>query len=108
MVDFLIDGAAGHQLGVRADGFDLAAVEHNDLVGVEDGADTLGDDQARLRKLMLDPDMRRAATDMLVNAKVLAFLGRSCDADPDSARCDECTSEAGEPRANDSEGEAQE
>jgi len=70
--------------------------------------DTLGDDQARLRKLMLDPDMRRAATDMLVNAKVLAFLGRSCDADPDSARCDECTSEAGEPRANDSEGEAQE
>ncbi|HOI38691.1 MAG TPA: trigger factor [Bacillota bacterium] len=70
--------------------------------------DTLGDDQARLRKLMLDPDMRRAATDMLVNAKVLAFLGRSCDADPDSARCDECTSEAGEARANDSEGEAQE
>lgn len=70
--------------------------------------DALGDDQARLRKLMLDPDMRRAATDMLVNAKVLAFLGRSCDADPDSARCDECTSEAGEPRANDSEGEAQE
>ncbi|HPU76568.1 MAG TPA: trigger factor, partial [Bacillota bacterium] len=47
--------------------------------------DALGDDQARLRKLMLDPDMRRAATDMLVNAKVLAFLGRSCDADPDSA-----------------------
>ena len=70
--------------------------------------DTLGDDQVRLRKLMLGPDMRRAATDMRVNAKVLAFLGRSCDADPDSARCDECTSEAGEARANDSEGEAQE
>ena len=80
--------------------------------------DALGDDKARLRKLMSDPDTRRAATDMLINAKVLAFLGRSCDADPESARCDECASEpepepepepeAGEPQGNDSEGEAQE
>ena len=60
----------------------------------------------QLRKLMSDPDARRAATEMLVEAKVLAFLGRSCDADPESARCDEC--EADEPSAHDSEGEAQE
>ena len=63
-----------------------------------------GDDQ--LRKLISDPDARRAATEMLVEAKVLALLGRSCDANPESARCDEC--EADEPRAHDSEGEAQE
>lgn len=60
----------------------------------------------QLRKLMSDPDARRAAAEMLVEAKVLAFLGRSCDADPESARCDEC--EADEPSAHDSEGEAQE
>jgi len=78
-----------------------------------------GEDQ--LRKLMSDPDARRAATEMLVEAKVLAFLGRSCDADPESARCDECEAEApkadepegkepdaDESRAHDSEGEAQE
>ena len=60
----------------------------------------------QLRKLISDPDARRAATEMLIEAKVLAFLGRSCDADPDSARCDEC--EAEKPPAHDSEGEAQE
>lgn len=79
------------------------------------GFDALGDDKARLRKLISDPDMRRAASEMLVNAKVMAFLGHSCDADPESARCDECeadaeapTSDADELEAHDSEGEAQE
>ncbi len=82
------------------------------------GYNALGDDKARLRKLMSDPDMRRAATEMLVDAKVMAFLGCMCDADPESARCDECVAEAGapkadepeahEPDAHDSEGEAQE
>ena len=86
-----------------------------------------GDDQ--MRKLISDPDARRAATEMLVEARVLALLGRSCDADPESARCDECEadtegeaeaeapkadepeggeSDADEPSAHDSEGEAQE
>ncbi len=68
------------------------------------GFNSMNSDQ--LRKLMSDSDARRAATEMLVEAKVLAFLGRSCDADPESARCDEC--EADEPSAHDSEGEAQE
>jgi len=81
----------------------------------------------QLRKLMSDPDARRAATEVLVEAKVLAFLGRSCDADPESARCGECEahtegeaeapkadepegheSDTDEPSAHDSEGEAQE
>jgi len=86
-----------------------------------------GDDQ--MRKLISDPDARRAATEMLVEARVLALLGRSCDADPESARCGECEadtegeaeaeapkadepeggeSDADEPSAHDSEGEAQE
>lgn len=60
----------------------------------------------RLRKLISDPQARRAAADMLVEMRVLALLGHSCDADPESARCDECAT--GEPLANDSEGEAQE
>ncbi len=65
--------------------------------------DAFGDDKDKLNKVILDPGMRAVATEVLVNTKALQFLGRACDADPESAKCDQCASDA-----HDSEGEAQE
>ena len=45
-VDFLVDRAGADQLGMGALGGDATVVDHDDLVGPQDGADALGDDEA--------------------------------------------------------------
>ena len=46
VVNLAINRAVGQQFAVRALGGDLAVIQHQDLVGVEHGADALGDDEA--------------------------------------------------------------
>lgn len=85
--------------------------------------EVFADDQAKLREAIMDPALRALAADTLAGTNVLRFLGRVCDADPESAKCDKCASEKAErtedqgddcdddgdkPEAHDSEGEAQE
>ena len=78
----------------------------------------LVNDEDQLHKLISDPDAPRGNQDASRD-EGHGVPGRSCDADPESARCDECAAEdehedeveapkADEPRAHDSEGEAQE
>ena len=45
--DLAVDRAGRHQCVMRAESGNFAAVEHEDLIGITDGADALGDDDLR-------------------------------------------------------------
>ncbi|HHY62586.1 MAG TPA: trigger factor [Bacillota bacterium] len=54
-----------------------------------------------LQKAIEDPEMRRVTTKALMREKVLAYLANTCDADPESAICQECAArEAEEAKEN--------